>query len=97
MDEETSCQPIKHAFYWYFTLFRIVFRIIATVVFLRVNFLSVLFFTHFTTMVFNALRGWGGWDGMVIIGHKSFKSTIGANNKLSEWHLQAIAKLTSTR
>ena len=41
--------------------------------------------------------GMDGWDGMVIIGHKSSKSTVGANNKPSESHLQAIAKLTSTR
>ena len=24
--------------------------------------------------------GWMGWDWMVIIGHRSFKSTFGANN-----------------
>ena len=24
--------------------------------------------------------GWGGWDGMVVKGHRSSKSTFGANN-----------------
>ena len=45
--------------------------------FLCGNSLSVLFVTLFTTMVFNAICGWVGWDGMVIIGANKLFRTDG--------------------
>ena len=52
---------VKHAFQWYFTLFWGKFRIIVSMLFLCVIFLSAIFFTLFLTMLRNITTFHWSW------------------------------------